>query len=273
VFFTLERNKIMDIISPLSIKEFLNEDLKNKINISVCDVVESTNSEVKSLAANGAQEGNVVIALAQTKGRGRMGRAFFSPEGNGVYMSVLLRPTFSPEEATLITSAAAVAMCEAIEACGVEGAQIKWVNDIYINNKKVCGILTEAGFGAGGGTLDYAVLGVGINVYAPEGGFPEELNKIAGFVFDEQEDDLRNKLIANFLNSFFAFYNKLLQRNHIPVYREKCFVLGKSIVVHSGGACVEAVALDIDENCNLLVEYANGEKGVVGTGEISVRIK
>ncbi len=263
----------MDIVSPLSIKEFLNEDLKNKINIFVYGVVESTNSEVKSLAVNGAQEGCVVVALEQTKGRGRMGRAFFSPNGNGVYMSILLRPTCLPEEATLITSAAAVAMCEAIELCGAEGAQIKWVNDIYINNKKVCGILTEAGFGVGGAGLDYAVLGVGVNVYAPEGGFPDEIKNIAGAVFEEKQENLRNKLIGSFINSFFELYGSLLQRKHIPVYREKCFVLGKKIVVHNGESRVEATALDIDENCNLLVEYTNGEKGVIGTGEISVRLK
>jgi len=263
----------MDIISPLVIKEFLDNELKNKIQITVRNVVESTNSEVKGLALSGAQEGSVVVALEQTKGRGRMGRAFFSPNGNGVYMSILLRPSFSPENATLITSAAAVAMCEAIELCGVKNAKIKWVNDIYLDDKKVCGILTQAGFSAGGKSLDYAILGVGINVYAPTGGFPEELNGIAGFVFDEQQENLRNKLIADFLNSFFSLYKNLLNREHIPVYRKKCFVLGENVVIHSGEKCIDAKALDIDENCNLLVEYDNGEKGIVGTGEISIRLK
>lgn len=263
----------MDIISPSGIQEFLKNELKNKIKIDVLDVVESTNSQAKSLAQNGVEEGMVVIAYEQTKGRGRMGRAFFSPKGNGVYMSLLLRPACSPQEATLITTAAAVAVCQALESCGVGGAQIKWVNDIYLNGKKVCGILTESGFGAEGITLDYAILGVGINVYAPKEGFPDELGNIAGFVFDEKQKDLRNKLIGSFINSFFKFYNNLLQREHIPLYREKCFVLGEDIVIFSGEKSICAKALDVDANCNLLVEYENGEKGIVGTGEISVRVK
>lgn len=263
----------MDIISASGISAFLENELKSKIKIDVRNAVESTNSEVKALAVGGAQEGCVVASEEQSRGRGRLGRSFFSPSGNGIYMSLLLRPDCSPQEATLITSAAAVSVCEALELCGVKGAKIKWVNDIYLGGKKVCGILTEAVFGAGGCALDYAVLGVGINAYAPEGGFPDEISDIAGFVFDEKQQGLRNKLIGCFINSFFKCYKNLLQREHIPLYREKCFVLGEDIVIHSGEKKTCARALDIDENCNLLVEYPNGEIGAVGSGEISVRLK
>lgn len=263
----------MDIISAWGISAFLENELKSEIKIAVRKAVESTNSVVKALAIAGAKEGCFVVSEEQSQGRGRLGRSFFSPSGNGIYMSLLLRPGCSPQDAALITSAAAVSVCEALELCGIKGAKIKWVNDIYLDGKKVCGILTEAGFGAGGCALDYAVLGVGINVYAPESGFPPELSDIAGFVFNEKQQDLRNKLIAYFINSFFKYYKNLLHREHIPLYREKCFVLGENIVIHSGEERVCARALDIDENCNLLVEYENGEKGIVGTGEISVRLK
>ncbi len=263
----------MDIISASGISAFLGNELKSKIKIEVHKAVESTNSEVKALAIAGAQEGCVVVSEEQSRGRGRLGRSFFSPSGNGIYMSLLLRPACSPQEATLITSVAAVSICEALEVCGIKGAKIKWVNDVFVNGKKVCGILTEAGFGAGGCTLDYAVLGVGINVYAPDGGFPDELSNIAGFVFNEKKQDLRNELIGCFINSFFKYYKNLLQREHISLYREKCFVLGEDIVILGGEEGVFAKALDVDENCNLLVEYPNGEKGVVGSGEISVRLK
>jgi BirA family biotin operon repressor/biotin-[acetyl-CoA-carboxylase] ligase len=263
----------MDIISASGISAFLENELKSKVEIDVRKSVESTNSEVKALAVAGVEEGYILISEEQSHGRGRLGRSFFSPSGNGIYMSLLLRPVCSAQEATLITSAAAVAVCEALGICGVEHAKIKWVNDVYIGDKKVCGILTEAGFGAGGCALDYAVLGVGINVYAPDGGFPDELKSIAGFVFDGRVQSLRNRLAACFINSFFKYYKKLSEREHVPVYREKCFVLGENIVIHSGENRVNAKALDIDENCNLLVEYENGKKGMVGSGEISVRLK
>lgn len=263
----------MDIISASGIKNALCNELKNRIKIDVRDTCSSTNSEVKAFAQNGGEEGLVVVSASQTQGRGRLGRSFFSPDSTGIYMSVLLKPTCKPQEAVLITTAAAVSVCEALECCGVNGAQIKWVNDIFFNGKKVCGILTESGFGVGGETLDYAVLGVGVNVYAPEKGFPVELNDIAGAVFSQECQGLKNEFIGSFLNSFFKYYDKLSFREHIGAYREKCFVLGKEINIISGEKTTPATALQIDENCNLIVELQCGEQLCVGAGEISLRVR
>ena len=126
--------------------------------------LDSTNSYLKEMAAKGAQEGTIIIANRQSAGRGRLGRSFFSPEEKGIYMSILLRPDISLERAVLITSMAAVAVAEAIEQVSGIQTKIKWVNDIFLNKKKVCGILTEAGIDAETGTLEYAVLGIGVNV-------------------------------------------------------------------------------------------------------------
>lgn len=263
----------MDIISASGIKNALSGELKNRIKLDVRNTCPSTNSEVKALAQNGGEEGSVVVSASQSQGRGRLGRSFFSPDSTGIYMSILLRPTCHPQDAVLITTAAAVAVCEALELCGVSGAQIKWVNDIFLNGKKICGILTESGFVADSSKLDYAVVGVGINMYAPENGFPDDIKDIAGAVFSEVHQGLKNEFIAYFLNSFFEYYDKLSLREHIGAYRKKCFVLGKEINIISGDEITPAAALDVDENCNLLVELPNGEKLCVGTGEISLRIR
>lgn len=263
----------MDIISASGIKNALQGELKNRIKFDVRNSCPSTNSEVKAIAQNGGEEGCVVISSAQTQGRGRLGRSFFSPGSTGVYMSVLLRPACSPEDCVLITTAAAVAVCEALSLCGAADAQIKWVNDVFLNGKKVCGILTEAGFSGKGSSLDYAVLGVGVNFYAPCGGFPEDIKNIAGAVFSEEKQGRKNEFIAAFLNSFFKYYDKLSLREHIPFYRERCFVLGREINLISENEATPATAMDIDENCNLVVELQNGERLCVGTGEISLRLR
>ena len=130
----------------------------------------------------------MVIANEQTAGRGRLSRSFFSPKDTGIYMSLLLRPkNYSAKQAVRITTMAAVAMCEAIETVSDEKAEIKWVNDIFVRGEKVCGILTEGSFNLESGLLDYAVLGIGINIYQPKDGFPNELSSIAGAVFSEKQ--------------------------------------------------------------------------------------
>ena len=142
----------------------------------VFPVLPSTNDTVKALAAEGAPEGVVVLAEAQTAGKGRMRRQFFSPDGTGIYMSILLRPKLAAEDALFITTAAAAAVADAIEAATGENAGIKWVNDVYLRGLKVCGILTEGALGLEEGNLEYAVLGIGINAIAPQNGFPEEIS-------------------------------------------------------------------------------------------------
>ncbi len=259
-----------DIINSQKILELLNDGLKNKIKIEVLERVSSTNTLVKELASEN-DEGFVIVAGEQTAGRGRMGRSFFSPGDSGVYMSLLLKPEIKPEDAVQITTAAAVSVCRALEHLGVSDSKIKWVNDIYIGNRKVCGILTESSFNSLSGILDFAVLGVGINIYESADGFPEDIKDIAGAVFTRREEGLRNKFIAEFINSFFDFYKVLSSKKHMKEYKDKSFVLGKEITVIQGEKTEKAKALDIDENCNLIAEFPDGAIKKLYTGEISIK--
>ena len=169
-----------DILCKSDMEALLGTDGEG-LTLEVLSCVDSTNSLLREKANAGIPEGYVVLAGQQTGGRGRMGRRFYSPPDTGLYLSLLLRPThLLPSEAVGITTMAAVAACRSIEEVSPGDAQIKWVNDIYLGGKKVCGILTEASIGLESGSLDYAVVGVGFNVCAPEDGFPGGLSQIAG---------------------------------------------------------------------------------------------
>lgn len=262
-----------DILSVQGIQKYLNP-LCSNVKLAVFPVVESTNEMVRKEAALGTTEGYTVIANEQTSGKGRIGRSFFSPSDTGIYMSMLLRPqNYSSQQAVRITTMAAVAACEAIEAVSDERAQIKWVNDIYIGDKKVSGILTEASFGLESGLLDYAVLGIGINVYAPKDGFPKELENIAGTVFHTSHNDGKNRLAAEFLNRFMVYYTAKDQTDYVEKYRSRSMVIGKEIQVLFAGKSEKALATGIDENCRLLVRYEDGREESLSSGEISVRFK
>lgn len=260
-----------DILSPAEIEKNLTF-LKGKLDIEVKETVTSTNALLKEKAALGADEGTVLVALSQTAGRGRFSRKFFSPADSGIYMSILLRPRISAENAALITTAAAVAVAEAAENLSGRKTGIKWVNDVLIEGKKICGILTEASLNIESGALDYAVLGIGLNAYEPTGGFPDEIKNIAGAIFKERNDGLRSKLTAAVLESFFKYYKDISERKYLKAYRERCIVLGKQINVLSSSGARPATALDIDENCRLRVKYQNGEETLLSSGEVSIKI-
>lgn len=259
-----------DILSAQGIMKYLLSEYQN-MDIRVERETESTNAAVREYAEQGMQEGFLLVAGEQTKGRGRYGRTFFSPQGTGVYFSLLLRPKgVLAQQGTGLTAMAAVAMCEAVKELSGKPTGIKWVNDIYVNGKKVCGILTEASMGLESGRLDYVILGVGVNVYPPETGFPESLIDKAGVVFDEMQDDMKNRLIALFLENFGAYYLKQSEKSYIEKYKEYSLVTGKQIQVLSEYGKREAYVLGIDDDCRLLVEYENGERATLSCGEISI---
>ncbi len=261
-----------DKITRNDIIKNLSSELRDVIRINVTAVCDSTNTAVKMLAQKGENEGFLMIAEAQTGGRGRLGRSFFSPEGTGIYMSLLLRPSVSPEEVTLITPAAAVAVCKALEKITSNALkpQIKWVNDIYLNGKKVCGILTEGSFKNSNET-DYAVLGLGINFYEPKKGFPQELSNIAGAVFENEKIGLKCEFIAEFINEFFQIYKNLRRRAFLDDYRKRCFVIGKKVTAVSGDEAITVTPVFVDDNCGLCVRLENGEMQTLTTGEISLK--
>lgn len=262
----------MDFLKADRIKEFLNPDLRGRIVLNIIEKTASTNDLVKEYARNDEKEGFCVIAGEQSAGRGRLGRTFFSPGDTGVYLSILLKPCIQPDQAVMITTAAAVAVCRALEHSGVSDAAIKWVNDVYINSKKVCGILTEASYNTRNNKLDYVVLGVGINIYEPEAGFPDELKNIAGAVFSERGEDVRNSFTAYFLNEFFEFYDKIDEKPHVTEYINRNLVVGKAVAVIQGDSRKNAVVTGINDDCELEIIYDNGEKSILNSGEISVRV-
>ncbi len=260
-----------DVLSISGIRRYLTGEAQ-ALDLHVYDAVDSTNLVLRRLAGEGAPEGTVAVAAEQTGGRGRKGRSFYSPLGTGVYVSLLLRPKIAPDDATLITTAAAVAVCGALEALSGKPAAIKWVNDVFMDGKKVCGILTEGSFDMESGQFEYAVLGAGVNVYAPKDGFPEELSRIAGSALDAPAPDAKNRAVAEYLNRVLPLYRDLGSAETIAEYRRRSFVIGREVTVLSGTGETTARALDVDDRCRLVVEYKDGRREALSTGEISIKV-
>lgn len=261
-----------DVLSEAGIRKYLKDE-ESMWDIYVYDEVSSTNSIVRELADSGAAEGTVAAAVSQTAGRGRLGRSFFSPKDTGVYFSLLLRPELPLDKVTLITTAAAVAQCRAVEKISDCSPGIKWVNDILLNGRKICGIGTEAVFNAEMGSLDYLILGVGTNLYLPEGGFPEDIQEKAGYVFEKREDDIRNRLIGEFLKQFESIYRNLNSGSFVDEYRSRCCILDKDVFVCRGENRTSAHTLDIDDACRLRVRYEDGREEYLNSGEISLKFE
>lgn len=244
----------------------LRSDLDG-FEVEYFEKIDSTNTYLKSVAAE-RREGHIVIAGEQSAGRGRLGRSFFSPAGSGVYMSILLKPRFDADKLTYITAAAAVALVEAIEEISKKSADIKWVNDVYIDGKKVAGILTEAVFD--GYKMKCAVLGVGINVKKPQGGFPDDIKDIAASVFDDPDDEKAASLISSFVKRFFAYYNKLEEKEYLDTYRKKMLYLSERINVISPAGTYTATLVSVNDDFSINVMTDEEEKRVF-SGEISIR--
>lgn len=261
-----------DILSPQGIRRFLKPEYRD-LNLTVLPTVPSTNALVREKAHQGCPEGCVIIAREQTAGRGRYGRQFFSPADTGIYLSLLLRPTaYSPQQATCLTAAAAAAMCQAIEAVAGQQPGIKWVNDIFLHGKKVCGILTEAAVDLETGTLNYMVLGAGINVYLPTDGFPEEIQSISGALLEHSTPEAKNRLVGEFLNRFWDFYTHPERKEYLGDYRARSLAIGQNVTVLSAGQKVSAYAYGIDDDFRLLVRYENGETEALSYGEIRIQL-
>ena len=261
-----------DILSPQGIRRFLKPEYRD-LDLTVLPTAPSTNALVREKANQGRPEGCVIVACEQTDGRGRYGRQFFSPIDSGVYLSLLLRPTaYSPQQATCLTAAAAAAMCQAIEAVTGQQPGIKWVNDIFLHGKKVCGILTEAAVGLETGALDYMVLGAGVNLYPPVKGFPEEIQPIAGSVLERSCPEAKNRLVGEFLNRFWDFYTHPECRTYLEDYRSRSLAIGQNVTVLSAGRPVSAYAYGIDDDFRLLVRYENGDTEALSYGEIRIQL-
>lgn len=245
----------------------LEKLINGSVSLKIFECLESTNKTAKEMAKNGAAEGELIIAERQTGGRGRLGKSFFSPEG-GVYFSLILRPKFSGEDIVLITTAAAVAVCRAIEKLSSKKAKIKWVNDVFVDGKKACGILTESLIKHNGG-VDYVILGIGANISPPKDGFPDDIMNIAGTVFEEKKSFIREHFIAETVNVFMQLYKDIFSLKIRQEYKSYSVVLGKSVSFEYNGTEKTAEVVDIDERCRLVVKSGN-EILTLCSGEVSL---
>ena len=276
--------KAPDVLSAAFIEQKLKE--KNiPLHIHVEKMVDSTNNELKRYVVSGEKRDMVLLAREQSAGRGRRGHSFYSPGGTGLYMSLLLHPDAGPKEAAMLTTLTAVAAAKAVEKVSGEAAQIKWVNDVWMRGLKISGILTEGSSSLEEGKLEYVIVGIGINMYEPEGGFPEEIRNVAGAVFKnrEQKENLRNILVVEFLENFMEYYQDFPVRSYLEEYRKRCFVIGKRVrIITPDGAPGQpgdrnsanreyALVLGIDDECHLGVRYDDGTTEYLSSGEISVR--
>lgn len=257
-------------ITPEELKPMLeNNSLGQEIHYF--KEIDSTNEKAKALAREGCAEGTLVIADRQYQGKGRMGRSWTSPEGTGIWMSLILKPEILPQYASQLTLVAGLCMCEAIiEVTGLE-AWIKWPNDIVVNGKKVCGILTE--MSAEIERINYIILGIGVNVNQKE--FPEDLPFATSLALEGGEDYIRISLIRAFLKRFEKEYEQYKAITSLVAirnrYEKHCITLGKTVKITSGNEVFIAKARTVAEDGNLIVETETGEEKFVYSGEVSVR--
>ncbi|MBR6359057.1 MAG: biotin--[Lachnospiraceae bacterium] len=277
--YTLKRSG--DNLSRAFIEERLGKSGAG-LKVETYAVIDSTNSLLKRYASNGETGDMLVASEEQTAGRGRRGRSFYSPKGTGVYMSFLLHPTMPAGEAARLTTLAAVATAEAIETVTGETTEIKWVNDIRVRGKKVCGILTEAQTSMEDGTLDHCIVGIGINLYEPCGGFPDEIKDVAGAVCrEEKKENLKNEIVSEVALRLLKYYSELSEKTYLEGYRKRCFCIGRDVCVmtadheereSNGPDRVHAHVLGIDDECHLHVRYNDGFEEYLSSGEISIKV-
>lgn len=264
-----------NIISRDSLAGFL----KHRCDLWLFDSVDSTNNVAKEiLAESGIDSGKpaVIIAERQTVGRGRLGRSFESPAGSGIYLTIALKPDFDLAKSLNVTMATAVATCRAIEKAVPLRPKIKWVNDIFIGGKKVCGILTEAQSNFETGEIDSLIIGIGVNCFP--GNISPELEDTIGFLSEDFGSFSRSELAAGIIDETLTAVENLHSEDFLREYRSKCFILGKDITVYpaAGAPGVKARAIDIDSCGGLVVEYMEGrlyrQMNTLTAGEVSIRI-
>ncbi len=238
------------------------------------DTIPSTNDLAKEMAKSGAPEGTVVIAQAQTAGRGRLGRSFHAPKEMGIYLSLILRPNCPMNQLMHLTCATGVAMCDAIENCAHFRPQIKWINDLIAKGKKLGGILTELSINHSTGLVDWAIVGIGINCCHMAKDFPPELMSIAISLLQATGRPISPVDLAPFMiKELFHMHHRLFSHKDqtMELYRKNCITLGREVVLLQGDTHRRGKALDIDEYGGLIMAFPDGTVETVQSGEVSVR--
>ena len=240
----------------------------NSAPVIAVDTLSSTNTVIKRLADANLPDKSILIADNQTNGRGRVGKSFFSPDGSGIYMSLLIRRQFSGKDTMMITPAVAVAMHRVLNGYA-DTVKIKWVNDIYISDKKVCGILTESSFSVSGNT-DYIVIGVGLNLFKPTNDFPADIIDRATSLFNKSVDINREQLIAQIANEIFNTIDNFNLREITDCYVNNSWLDGKTVTILRGNDCFDAEVVGINSSLELVVK---SKKGIVSLSSGDVFVK
>ncbi|MEA4826614.1 MAG: biotin--[acetyl-CoA-carboxylase] ligase [Clostridium sp.] len=256
--------------------EEISPNLKTRFigrNFVHLDTIDSTNNEAKKLAIDGVPEGTLVISEEQTMGRGRLGRNWISPKHKGIWMSLILRPEINPIQVSKITQVAAAAVCIALIDMGIR-TLIKWPNDIVLNGKKVCGILTEMSGELN--RVNYVIVGIGINANIDKDEFPEDLKPTASSLKIEIGNYIKRKeLVRRILNNFEELYEELINeetiKKSIEICKDNSALIGKEIKIIEKGKETRARALSLNEDGKLIVQYKDGKVDELISGEISVR--
>lgn len=252
-----------DILNEASIKAHL----KSNAAVAFYEETDSTNNQAKRIINETAAEGSLLIAAArQTAGRGRQGKSFYSPEGTGIYMSLVIHPERSLRNAVTATTAAAVAVCRAIEALTDIKPEIKWVNDVYVNGKKICGILTEAVTDFETQTVSSIIIGIGVNITTAD--FPQSVENAGALNVRLNRAQLIAKIADELIKIAFSNYSEF-----IDYYRTHSMIIGKQIYFIENGIKTDAAALEIDEEGGLTVKTADGKIKTLRSGEITIRRK
>lgn len=273
----------MDVLSKDEISLYLDD--KRAENVDVLKTIDSTNMELARRATRGAKDGAVVISDTQTQGKGRRGRVFYSPEKSGLYLSYLFRPQASTRKKvadmggefvwTWVTSWTAVAVCDAIEEVCRRRPRIKWVNDLYMNHKKISGILTQASTSQGTENIEHMIIGIGVNVSQVSRDFPRELREKAGSIYTETGRRVnRAKLAACIIGALDAmvgdfpsneeyYYKKYVRDNIVP---------GKNIEVISGDKKRLLKALRIERDYTLIVRNEDGDEERIMGEDVSIKL-
>jgi BirA family biotin operon repressor/biotin-[acetyl-CoA-carboxylase] ligase len=263
---------IPDLLLPEEVKDGLNTTLLGK-NIVYFKEIDSTNNKCKNLGQMGSEEGTVVVAEAQKSGRGRIGRYWNSPSGMGIWMSVLLRPQISPMEAPKVTLLAAVAVTSAIRKCTGIDVGIKWPNDLMVEGKKVCGILTE--MSAEMDSVNYIVLGIGLNVNIPLHQFPAEVQETATSLMEVKGGKISRKLLLQeIIRQLEKYYFRWQKEGIAPIlkeWRRYSMVLNSPVSIIERDQRWEGIALDILESGALIVKLMDGTIREFSVGEVSLR--
>ena len=236
------------------------------------DEVDSTNTAAKKAAENGAVHGTLVVSERQTGGKGRRGRAWDSPRGTGIFMTLILRPNMAPVHASMLTLVAALAVADGIRECTGAESLIKWPNDIVMSGKKICGILTE--MSADPDCINYVAVGIGINVNMEE--FPEEIRGVAASIFTETgKKTKRSLLISAVMAAFERYYEVFMKTTDmsglLEDYNGKLANCGRTVRVLDPAGEYSGTAIGIDREGELLVEMEGTTVRRVLSGEVSVR--